>query len=119
MPALECEPRGHKRPKSDPTVLASDSSSQSGEDDLPEEPTGLSADLCFVCNKSSGIAHLAEIRELPGTRVLSWEIDGVQKFLRPRCGAQTVLKSDCYLVAGDIPAEFEPGRRLGCRASGP
>ena len=109
---------GPKRPKLDMQPDESDSSTDSADDDAGGHLVDSGADQCFVCNTVSGIGHFATILHTPCTRALDWELEGARVYLRPRCGAQCDLAVDTYVVAADLPARFEPCKRLGCRASG-
>ena len=74
---------------------------------------------CWLCNQVSDIAHFTAVLDVPGSRTLGWDWNGATKYLRPRCGAQTDLAQDAYLVALHIPAAYVHCKRLGCRSSGP
>ena len=108
-----------KRPKLDVSVVESDSSSESLDETVPDPVTELTGEHCWVCNRISGIAHLSAVLDVPGVRTLAWEWNGARKYLRPRCGAQTGLAREAYLVTLDTLTACIHCKRLGCRASGP
>ena len=109
-----------KRPKLDIVLSESESSSASSDSDAETAQPSLITDagFCFLCNMASGIGHWAAILDSAGSRTLAWELDGVTRFLRPGCGAQTDLDRASYKVANELPSGYEPCKRLGCRAPG-
>ena len=116
--AVPGDGKGPKRRKLDPRPEESDSSSDTDDVDTGGQPLDPSAEHCFLCKRVSGIGHLAAILHETATRTLAWDLTGARVFLRPRCGAQTDLSLDTYIVGADLPTHFEPCKRLGCRVSG-
>ena len=99
-----------------PTPLGkSDSESEHDEPDHPiiaDNPGG-----CFVSNKHSGTAHVAQLRDGSGINTLELPLDRSKVFARHCCGAQADLDPESYFATGVLPTGFDLYRRLGCRPS--